>query len=112
MEHGIRFAAVVVLAVAASLAFSGPRLSGSAMFAGRVPWDALSVLVVVLPVYVGAVHAVPVWSSMVVALVGLGCLVFGSTSQFLLSVGTVLLLVAVADAGSSAAAGSFHAAGS
>ena len=109
MEHGIRFAAVVVLAVAASLAFSGPRLSGSAMFAGRVPWDALSVLVVVLPVYVGADHAVPAWSSMVVALVGLGCLVLGSTSQFLQSVGTVLLLVAVADAGSSAAAS--HAAG-
>ena len=109
MEHGIRFAAVVVLAVAASLAFSGPRLSGSAMFAGRVPWDALSVLVVVLPVYVGAVLAVPAWSSLVVALIGLGCLVLGSTSQFLLSVGTVLLLVAVADAGSSTAAS--HAAG-
>ena len=111
MEHGIRFAAVVVLAVAASLAFSGPRLSGSVMFAGRVPWDALSVLVVVLPVYIGAAHAVPAWSSVVVALIGLGCLVLGSTSQLLLSVGTVLLLVAVADAGSSAAAGSFHAAG-
>ena len=109
MEHGIRFAAVVVLAVAASLAFSGPRLSGSVMFAGRVPWDALSVLVVVLPVYVGAAHAVPAWSSVVVALIGLGCLVLGSTSQFLLSVGTVLLLVAVADAGSSAVAS--HAAG-
>ncbi len=66
MEHGIRFAAVVVLAVAASLAFSGPRLSGSVMFAGRVPWDALSVLVVVLPVYVGAAHARPrgrAWAS-------------------------------------------------
>ena len=72
MEHGIRFAAVVVLAVAASLAFSGPRLSGSVMFAGRVPWDALSVLVVVMSVYVGAVHAAPAWSSVVVALVGLG----------------------------------------
>ena len=59
MEHGIRFAAVVMMAVAASLALSGPRLSGSVMFAGRAPWDALSVLVVVLPVYVGAVHAVP-----------------------------------------------------
>ena len=104
MEHGIRFAAVVVLAVAASLAFSGPRLSGSAMFAGRVPWEALSALVVVLPVYVGADHAVPAWSSMVVALIGLGCLALGSTSQLLLSVGTVLLLVAVADAGSSTAA--------
>ena len=111
MEHGIRLAAVVVLAVAASLAFSGPRLSGSAMFAGRVPWDALSVLVVVLPVYAVGAHAVPAWASVVVALIGLGCLVFGSTSQFLLSVGTVLLLVAVADAGSSVAAGSFHAAG-
>ena len=109
MEHGIRFAAVVVLAVAASLAFSGPRLSGSVMFAGRVPWDALSVLVVVLPVYVGGAHAVPAWSSVVVALIGLGCLVLGSTSQYLLSVGTVLLLVAVADAGSSAVAS--HAAG-
>ena len=111
MEHGIRFAAVVVLAVAASLAFSGPRLSGSVMFAGRAPWDALSVVVVVLPVYVGAAHAVPAWSSVVVALIGLGCLLLGSTSQFLQSVGTVLLLVAVADAGSSAAAGSFHAGG-
>ena len=109
MEHGIWFAAVVVLAVAASLAFSGPRLSGSVMFAGRVPWDALSVLVVVLPVYVGGAHAVPAWASVVVALIGLGCLVLGSTSQFLLSVGTVLLLVAVADAGSSAVAS--HAAG-
>ena len=109
MEHGIRFAAVVVLAVAASLAFSGPRLSGSVMFAGRVPWDALSVLVVVLPVYAVAAHAVPAWGSMVVALVGLGCLMLGSTSQLLLSVGTVLLLVAVADAGSSTAAS--HAAG-
>ena len=99
MEHGIRFAAVVVLAVAASLAFSGPRLSGSVMFAGRAPWDALSVVVVVLPVYVGAAHAVPAWSSVVVALIGLGCLLLGSTSQFLQSVGTVLLLVAVADAG-------------
>ena len=90
---------MVVLAVAASLAFAGPRLSGSMMFAGRVPWDALSVLVVVLSVHVGAAHAVPRWSSVVVALVGLGCLVFGSTSQVLLSVGAVLLLVAVADAG-------------
>ena len=109
MEHGIRFAAVVVLAVAASLAFSGPRLSGSVMFAGRAPWDALSVVVVVLPVYVGAAHAVPAWSSVVVALIGLGCLGLGSASQFLQSVRTVLLLVAVADAGSSAAAS--HAAG-
>ena len=111
MEHGIRFAAVVMLAVAASLAFGGPRLSASVMFAGRVPWDALTVLVVVLPVYVGAAHAAPAWSSTVVALVGLGCLVLGSTSKLLLSVGAVLLLIAVADAGWSAAAGSFHAAG-
>ena len=80
------------------------------MFAGRVPWDALSVLVVVLPVYVGALRAVPEWSGMVVVLVGLGCLVFGSTSQLLLSVGAVLSLVALADAGSSPAAGLFHAA--
>ncbi len=109
MEHGIRFAAVVVLAVAASLAVSGPRLSGSVTFAGRAPWDALSVVVVVLPVYVGAAHAVPEWSSVVVALIGLGCLGLGSASKFLQSVGTVLLLVAVADAGSSAAAS--HAAG-
>ena len=109
MEHRIRFAAVVMVAVAGSLAFSGLRLSGSVMFAGRAPWDALMVLVVVLPVYVGVVHAVPTWSSMVVALVGLGCLMLGSTSQLLLSVGAVLLLIAVADAGSSAAA--FHAAG-
>ena len=111
LEHGIRLAAVVMMAVAGSLAFSGPRLSGSVMFAGRTPWDALSVLVVVLPVYVGVVHAVPASSSMVVALVGLGCLMLGSTSQLLLSVGAVLLLVAVADAGWSAAAGSFHAGG-
>ena len=111
MEHGIRFAAVVMVAVAASLAFSGPRLSGSVMFAGRTPWDALTVLAVVLPVYVGVVHAVPAWSSMVVALIGLGCLMLGSTSQLLPSVGAVLLLVAVTDAGSSVAAGSFHAAG-
>ena len=100
-----------MLAVAASLAFGGPRLSGSVMFAGRVPWDALTVLVVVLPVYVAVVHAVPAWSSTVVVLVGLGCLVLGSTSQLLLSVGAVLLLIALADAGWSAAAGSFHAAG-
>ena len=99
MDHEIRFAAVVMVAVAGSLIFSGPRLSGSAMFAGRFPWDALSVLVVVLPVYVGAFHAVPAWSSMVVALVGLGCLVLGSTSQLLSSVGVVLLFVAVADTG-------------
>ncbi len=109
MEHGIRFAAVVMMAVAASLAFSGPRLSGSVMFAGRTPWDALTVLVVVLPVYAGAAYAVPAWSSMVVALFGLGCLVLASTSQLLLSVGAVLLLVALADAGWSAAAS--HAAG-
>ena len=101
-----------MLAVAASLAFSGPRLSGSVMFAGRAPWDALTVFVVVLPIYVGAAHAAPEWSSVVVALVGLGCLVLGSTSQLLLSVGTVLLLVAVADAGWSAAAGWSHAGGS
>ena len=110
-EHGIRVAASVMMAVAASLAFSGSRLSGSVMFAGRTPWDALTVLVVVLPMYVGVVYAVPAWSSVVVALVGLGCLMLGSTSQLLLSVGAVLLLVAVADAGSSVAAGSFHAAG-
>ena len=108
MEHGIRFAAAVVMAVAASLAFSGPRLSGSAMFAGRAPWDVLTVVAVVLPVYVGVVQAVPAWSSMTVALIGLGCLMLGSSSQLLLSVGAVLLLVAVADAGWSAAAGSFH----
>ena len=107
MGHGIRFAAVALVAIAASLAFSGPRLSGSVMFAGRVPWDALSVLVVVLPVYVAVVHAVPAWSSVVVALVGLGCLALGSTSQLLLSAGTVLVLVAVTDVGSSAAAESF-----
>ena len=104
MEHGIRFAAVVMVAVAAGLALSGPRLSGSVMFAGRVPWDALTVLVVVMSVNIGAVHAVPAWSSAVVALVGLGCLVLGSTNQLFLSVGAVLLLVAVADAGSSAVA--------
>lgn len=111
MEHGIRFAAVVMVAIAGSLTFSGPRLSSSVMFAGRVPWDALTVLAVVLPVYAGAVHAVPAWSSVVVALVGLGCLALGSTSQFLLSVGAVLLLVAVADAGWSAAAGASRGAG-
>ena len=110
MDHGIRFAAVVMVAVAGSLAFSGPRLSGSVMFAGRTPWDALLVLVVVLPIYVGAVHANPVWSSAVVALIGLACLALGSTSQFVLSVGAVLLLVAVADTGSTAATGSLHAA--
>ena len=104
MEHGIRFAAVVMVAVAASFAFGGPRLSGSVMFTGRVPWDALTVLLVALPVYVGVVHAVPAWSSAVLALVGLGCLMLGSTSQLLLSVGTVLLLVAAADTGWSAAA--------
>ena len=104
MEHGIRFAAAVMMMVAASFAFSGPRLSGSVMFTGRIPWDALTVLAVALPLYVGAVHAVPAWSSAAVALVGLGCLMLGSTSQFLLSVGTVLLLVAAADAGWSAAA--------
>ena len=70
----------------------------------------LTALVVVPPVYVGAVHAVPVWSSGVVApVVGLGCLVIGSTNQLLLSVGAVVLLMAVADVGSSAAAS--HAAG-
>ena len=111
MEHGIRFTVVVMMAVAASLAFSGPRLSGSVMFAGRAPWDALTVLLVVLPVYVGAVHADPAWSSVVVALVALGCLMLGSTSQLLLSAGAVLLLVAAAEAGWSAAAGSFHAGG-
>ena len=104
MEHEIRFAAVVTLAVGASLAFGGPRCSGSVMFAGRVPWDALSVLVFVLAVYVGVVHAAPVRSSLLVALVGLGCLALGWTSQVLLSSGVVLLLVAVADAGWSAAA--------
>ena len=109
MDHGIRFAAAVMVAVAGSLAFSGPRLSASVMFAGRTPWDVLTVLVVVMSVYVGAVHAVPVWSSAVVALVGLGCLALGSTSQLPLSVGAVLLLAAVADAGSSATA--CHAAG-
>lgn len=103
-EHEIRFAAVVMVAIAGSLALSGPRLSGSVMFAGRTPWDALTVLVVVVPVYVGATQAVPAWSSMVVALCGLGCLMLGSTSQLLLSVGTVLLLVAAADAGWSAVA--------
>ncbi len=108
VEQGIRFAAVVVQAVAASLAFSGPRLTGSVMFAGRVPWDAATVLVVVLSVYVCAAHAVPACSSVVVALVGLGCLMFGSTSQLFLSAGTVLLLVAVADAGSSAAGRSLY----
>ena len=74
------------------------------MFGGRVPWDALTALVVVLPVYVGVVHAVPAWSSVALALVGLGCLMLGSTSQLLLSVGAVLLLVAMADAGWLAAA--------
>ena len=104
MEHGIRLAAVVMVAVAASLTLSGPRLSGSVMFARGAPWDALTVLVVVLPVCVGVVHAVSACSSVVVALVGLGCLMLGSTSQLLLCVGVVLLLVAVADAGWSPAA--------
>ena len=73
------------------------------MFACRTPWDALAVLVVVLPAYVGAVQAVPAWSSVVVALVGLGCLALGLTSQPLLSVGAVLLLQMPA-----ATAASFH----
>ena len=100
-----------MLAVATSLAFGGPRLTGSVMFAGRVPRDALTVLVVALPVYVGVVHAVPAWSSTVVASIALGCLMLGSTSQLLLSVGAVLLVIAVADTGWSAAAGTFHPAG-
>ena len=104
MDHEIGLAAVVTVTVAGSLVFSGPRLSGSEMFAGRIPWDALSVLTVVLPVCVGTIHAVPEWLGMVALLVGLACLVLGSTCQLLLSVGVVLLLVAFASASWSAAA--------
>ena len=101
-----------VLAVAASLAFAGPRLSGSVMFAGRAPWDALTVLVVVLPVVCRRCPRGPrvVEHGRCAGRARLPR-ALGSTSQFLLSAGTVLLLVAVADAGSSTAAGSFPAAG-
>ena len=94
---------------AGSIAFAGWAVR-SVMSPAGLPGMPLTALVVVPPVYVGAVHAVPVWSSGVVApVVGLGCLVIGSTNQLLLSVGAVVLLMAVADVGSSAAAS--HAAG-
>ena len=64
LGQGIRFAAC-----GRAGGCGQPRLQRSAavrqsvMFAGRAPWDALSVLVVVLSVYVSAVHPVPAWSS-------------------------------------------------
>ncbi len=105
MACGIRFAAAALVAVAASLALSGPRLSGSVMFAGRVPWDAMAVLVLVGSVCAGAVYAAPARPGVLVVLAGLGCLSLGSTSQLFLLAGVVLLLVAAADAGLQAAAG-------
>ena len=50
-------------------------------------------------VYLGTVHLGPALSSLVVVLVGLGCLAFGSVSRVLQSAGVVLLAAAVADAG-------------
>ena len=51
----------------------------------------------------------PRGSRVVERVAGLGCLMLGATSQFLLSVGAVLLLVAVTDAGLSGAAGPCYA---
>ena len=96
---------VRVISVAVLVAVLGVGVGGWRTCGRGWPAEAVMVIAGALSVYVGAVHLGPPFSSLVVVLVGLGCLVSGSASRVLLSAGLVLLAAAVADAGLALALG-------
>ena len=100
MYEQVRVVSVTVLVVVL-----GAGVRGWWTFERGWPAEAVVVVAAALSVYVGAVHLGPPLSSVVVVLVGLGCLVFGSASRVLQSAGFVLLAAAVADAGLAAILG-------
>ena len=90
---------VRVVSVSVLVVVLGAGVGGWWTFGRGWPAEAVVVVAGGLSVYLGAVHLDPPFSSLVVVLVGLGCLVSGSASRVLLSAGLVLLAAAVADAG-------------
>ena len=100
MYDEVRVVSVTVLVVVL-----GAGVGGWWTFGRGWPAEAIMVVAAALSVYLGAVHLGPPLSSLVVVLVGLGCLAFGSASRALQSVGFVLLAAAVADAGPAAVLG-------
>lgn len=90
---------VRVVSVSVLVAVLGAGVGGWWTFDRGWPAEAVVVVAGALSVYLGAVHLGPPYSSLVVVLVGFGCLVSGSASRVLLSVGFVLLAAVVADAG-------------
>lgn len=90
---------VRVVSVSVLVVVLGVGVGGWWTFGRGWPAEAVVVVAGTLSVYLGAVHLEPPFSSLVVVLVGLGCLVSGSASRILLSAGIVLLAAAAADAG-------------
>jgi len=89
---------VRVVSVSVLVVVLGAGVGGWWTFGRGWPAEAVVVIAGALSVYLGAAHLGPPFSSLVVVLVGLGCLVSGA-SRVLLSAGVVLLAAAVADAG-------------
>ena len=100
MYDEVRVVSVTVLVVVLGAGVGGWWMFERGLFA-----EAVAVVAGALSVYLGAVHLGPPLSSLVVVLVGLGCLAFGSASRVLQSAGFVLLAAAVADAGLAAVLG-------
>ena len=96
MYEEMRVVSVTVLVVVLG---AGAGVGGWWTFGRGWPAEAVAVIAGALSVYWGAVHLGPPLSSLVVVLVGLGCLAFGSASRVLQAAGLVLLAAAVADAG-------------
>ena len=100
MYDEVRVVSVTVLVV-----ILGGGVGGWWTFERGWPAEAVMVVAAALSVYLGAVHLGPPLSSLVVVLVGLGCLAVGSASRVLRSAGFVLLAAAVVDTGLAAVFG-------
>ena len=93
MQDEVRAVSVTVLVVVLGAGVGGWWTFERGLFA-----EAVAVVAGALSVYFGAVHLGPPLSSLVVVLVGLGCLAVGSVSRVCQRAGFVLLAAAVADA--------------
>ena len=100
MYDEVRVVSVTVLVVVL-----GAGVGGWWTFGRGWPGEAVAVVAAALSVYLGAVHLGPPLSTVVVVLVGLGCLAVGSVSRVVQSTGFVLLAAAVADTGLTAVLG-------
>ena len=94
MKEDVRVVAVTVLVVVL-----GGGVGGWWTLGRGWPAEALAVVTGTLSVYLGAAHLGPPLSSLVVVLVGLGCLAVGSVSWVCQRAAFVLLAAAVVDTG-------------